>query len=45
MYRKHKFIKHHMFNCLGTKEKMCLASVITVTFMRGICIGMYLSEK
>jgi len=45
MYHKHKFIKHHRFNCLSTKEKMCIAGIITVSFMRGICVGMYLSEK
>lgn len=40
-----KFMKHHYLKCLSKKEKMCIASIIACSFMRGMCIGIYLNEK
>lgn len=44
-WRKHKYIKHHYINCLNKEEKMCVAAIIGCSFMRGMCIGMFLNEK
>ncbi|GAA0743788.1 hypothetical protein [Clostridium oceanicum] len=45
MNKYNKMIKHHHFHCLSKKEKMCLASMIGINFMKGIFIGMYINEK
>ena len=42
--KKHMFRHHHM-KCLNKAEKVCLAGIITLSFMKGICIGMYLGRK
>lgn len=41
----HKAFRHHHFHCLGKKEKLCIAGIIAISFMRGMCIGLYLSRK
>lgn len=41
---KHMFRHHHM-HCLNKSEKMCIAAIIGYSFMKGICIGMYLGRK
>lgn len=38
-------MRHHRMHCLNKQEKMCIATIIGCTFMRGICVGMYLSHK
>ncbi|MFA9398761.1 MAG: hypothetical protein ACERKV_10925 [Clostridiaceae bacterium] len=42
---KSNMIKHHYMNKLSKKEKMALGMIISLTFMRGICVGFYLNEK
>jgi len=41
---KHMFKRHHM-KCLNNCEKMCIAGIIGISFMRGIMVGMYLGRK
>ncbi|WP_279222045.1 hypothetical protein [Clostridium rectalis] len=33
------------FRGLNRKDKICISGLIVLTFIRGICIGMYLNEK
>lgn len=41
---KHMFKRHHM-KCLNNSEKMCIAGIISISFIRGIIVGMYLGRK
>jgi predicted Kef-type K+ transport protein len=40
-----KVFKHHYVSCLSTHEKMCIAALIGWSFMKGVCVGMYLARK
>lgn len=40
-----KMMRQRRFSGLNRQEKMFLATILGVTFMRGICIGMYINEK
>ncbi|WP_164995938.1 hypothetical protein [Clostridium niameyense] len=44
-FMKNRLVRPHYINCLDKKEKMVLASIIGVSFMRGICVGMYINDK
>lgn len=37
--------RHHHVHCLNNYEKMCIAAMIGWGFMKGVCVGMYLSRK
>lgn len=37
--------KHHYVKCLNTQEKLFIAALISWGFMKGVCVGMYLSKK
>ena len=41
---KHTF-KRHNVNCLNKCEKVCIAGIIGLSFMKGIMIGIYLGRK
>lgn len=45
MFKNNRMIKRHRFGCLSNKEKMCIAGIIVMSYMRGILLGMYLNEK
>lgn len=49
MYKHHSMPMnhHHMhyFKHLCQSEKIMISTIIVVSFVRGICIGMYLGEK
>ncbi|MBC2396629.1 hypothetical protein BD780_002262 [Clostridium tetanomorphum] len=45
MFINNKMIKRHRFRCLSNGEKMCIAGMIVMSYMKGILLGMYLNEK